>query len=135
MPVRAVSTSAKTSTRASSDTPSSRGRPPGISGRSASIAQRATSNPPAPPTNAMTTLSVAIRRNSWRGPAPRAERRANSRSRDAPRATSRLAAFAHATSSRIATAPRNTSSVGRTGPTIWSRSGATRTPQSRFVCG
>ena len=66
--------------------------------------------------------------------APSARRTATSRRRVVARASNRLAAFAHATSSTSPTAAINTSKAGRTGPNTTVDSGSTKTPRPSF-CG
>ena len=68
-------------------------------------------------------------------PAPNAVRTATSFSREAARASSRLATLAQAISSTKATAPSRTSSAGRTLPTNCSRSGTTSALHPVWYCG
>jgi len=75
------------------------------------------------------TLSVSIWRIMRPRPAPRAARTAISFCRDAPRASIRLATFAHAISSTQPTAASRISKAGRAGPATRSFSGTTSTPR------
>ena len=78
-------------------------------------------------TRALSISSCLIMRPAL---APRAARSARSRSRDANRASSRFATFAHAITSTRTTAPMSTSSGVRTGPASSSASGMATTPDS-----
>ena len=92
-------------------------RPPGASARSAGTVQWATSRPAAPPASARMALSTSSCRTSRDRVAPRATRTASSRRRCAPRASSRCATLAHATSRTKITAPAKIDSGRRTCPT------------------
>ena len=81
---------------------------------------QAAARPAAPPARASRTLSVRSWRTTRHRPAPSAARMASSRRRPPARISSRLATFAHATSSTSATAPSRTSSGWREVRVIWS---------------
>ena len=75
-----------------------------------------------PRTDASTATACRTKRGAQRHFAGRA----------VPRARSRLATFAHATSRTRPTASSRTSSAGRTGPKTTADSGSTKTPRARF---
>ena len=90
--------------------------------------QLASRAPAAPPARARITLSTSAWRMSRQRGAPSAARTANSRSRDAARASIRLATLAQAMSSTSDTAPKTIRMVRREPPTTCSLSGTTVAP-------
>ena len=91
--------------------------------------------PPTPPIVASTRLSTSNCRAIRLDAAPMAERTANSRTRDWECARSRLPRFAQAMSITAATAAASSRSIGRTGPTIVSRSGTACSVRLVLVLG
>ena len=107
----------------------------GSSVRASGIRISAIATPAAPAQSASTRLSASNPRTIRRRVAPSAARMAISRSRSAARASSRLATFAQAISSRKPTDASNTPSVGRKKREYCSRRPATRAPRFLFVAG
>ncbi len=134
-PLPSESASAKTSTRRSSPISWARGMVPGPSERSASSPQTASRSPQAPPSTPSSRLSSSSSFASRAREAPSAERIVTSRIRPATRASVRLATLAQAMRRTSATAPMNTSSAGRTSPTICSRRPTTSAPQLVLLSG
>jgi hypothetical protein len=112
-----------------------RGRSSGASASNALTPHRAMITPPVPANSASTTLSVSICLISRTRPAPTAARTTSSRPRDAARASSRLATFAHAISSTNATAASSTNNVWRVSPTTTSCTGTIAIPLSLLLTG
>ena len=121
--------SAAASTRALMWTSFSLGRLAGSTTPATLTIQLAASTPIVPPAIAMTPLSTICCLKMCARVAPRAARTANSRRRRFPRASRRLATFAHAISSTQPTAPNATSSGRLMSPTTASCSGTTVTLQ------
>ena len=117
-PVKSETSSVNASTWPSTLTSRMRGSSSWPSELSASVAQKASKRPAAPPSAASRTLSV----RSWRRMRPRlapsAARMAISRRRAAARTNKRFARFAQAMSSTNPTAPSSTTTARRTPPTI-----------------
>ena len=95
--------------------------------------QRASRRPSAPPQSASSRFSVMSCHRTCAREAPSAVRIAISRTREVPRASSRLATFAHAISRTNATAPKRTRRIGRISPAISSWIGTRRTAPARVV--
>ncbi len=134
-PVSSDSVNANSNTRASTATSSMRGVPGGVSARSTSTPQYASTTPVAPPTAPSATLSVSSCLRIAPRPAPIAARSATSRSRPPARASSRFAMLTHAITSSRPTAPMSASSAGFTGPASCSCSGTTRKFSPAFSPG
>ena len=106
-----------------------------VSATTASIATRPMMNPTAPPDTASRTLSVMSCCTIRRRVAPSAARIAISGLRAAPRASSRLARFAHAISSTRQTAPERTSNGSRSWRVriVWSGSTVAPSPWRTYA--
>jgi hypothetical protein len=102
---------------------------------SARVPHQPNATPAAPPTSAMTRLSVSACRTRRRRPAPSASRSAASRSRPDAFTSIRFPTFAHAMSRSSPTAASSTSNASRVSPTRNSWSGVMPAPISAFVCG
>ena len=121
------------STRRSTAASAMRGMSAGASATSSAYAEQRPGLRPARPRPARAArLRPRTGASSVLPLAPSAVRTATSRRRALPRASSRLATLAQATSSTRPTAVSSTSSAGRTGPNTTVDSGSTKTPRARF---
>ena len=134
-PLTVVMASTYTSTTQSNSNRDTRSIPAGWMAWRARVPHQPNATPVAPPSTDITRLSVSACLTSRRRPAPRARRKAASRSRPAAFTSIRLPTFAQAMSSRSATAPRRTSSGSRVSPTRNSCSGVIPAPIALFVSG
>ena len=131
-PAPIATTSVIVSTRRSTDASAMRGMSAGASATSRRTPATARPAPSAAATTASSSPSAANWRIMRSPLAPSAVRTATSRRRALPRASSRFATFAHATSSTSPTADSSTRSAGRTGPKTTAPSGSTKTPRAAF---
>ena len=122
-PVRSASAALNPSTRPSSPASSIRGMLAGSRAASPSRPRTASATPRTPPAAESRRLSMRSCRKIRVRPAPSAVRIATSRRLPSARARRRLATLAQAISSTNPTAPKRTSSAGRTSPNTSSRTG------------
>ena len=134
-PVSSETPSEIHSTLPSTATASRRGMFGAARPRTMSKLQVDSRSPAAPPMRARARLSTNRSLAMRLRVAPIARRIAISRCRTAPRASSRLATFAHATSSTNPTAAASNRRAGLTGPTTGSCKGSTVAPTPAFDSG
>ena len=136
VPVTMQSASMKPNTRQSSPISCTRGRYGAADATSRFTSHQAISSPAVPPVAASSRLSARNWRTRREGDAPIAARTATSRCRNVIRASERLATFAHASASTIATAPNRTNISRRTATgTTCCDKGTTAMPRSLLVSG